>query len=103
MQINGVKTPKEKEKIGNTEKITTLETETVDYKARMEDIEIILAGTAPANMSDANVRVIGNAAITQYDRGEGTITAILDSRNLISKDRKRVEKVIKDKRPELFQ
>jgi hypothetical protein len=54
-------------------------------------------------MSDAKVRLIGNAAITRYDRGEGTITAILDSYNLIPADRQRVEDYIKTKRPELFQ
>jgi hypothetical protein len=43
MKINGVETPKEKEKVSDTEKIATLEAENADFKTRLEDVEIILA------------------------------------------------------------
>jgi hypothetical protein len=52
-------------------------------------------------LSTLKVRVIANACITRYDRGEGTMTEIVDSYNLSAEDANLVKAEIIAKRPDI--
>jgi hypothetical protein len=52
-------------------------------------------------MAMYKIRIIANACITRYDSGEGEITAIVDSYNLITEDRELVLAQVYTKRPEI--
>lgn len=53
-------------------------------------------------MTDYRVRILANACITRYDRGEGTIDEILASYNLVSSDATLVKACIMAKRPDII-
>lgn len=52
-------------------------------------------------MADYKIRVISNACITRYDRGENEMNEILDSYNLDSTDREAVLAYVYAKRPDI--
>lgn len=52
-------------------------------------------------LKDYQVRVVANACITRYERGEGTITEVVNSYNMNPTDRELVVAEIMVKRPDL--
>ncbi|MGE6227639.1 hypothetical protein [Paenibacillus chitinolyticus] len=52
-------------------------------------------------LADYKIRILGNACITRYTKGEGDITVIVDSYNPSADDKELILDYIYIKRPEL--